>query len=174
MTDLAANDATAKSSAQTAVSLVWAQARGGVIGKDNAIPWRLPEDMAHFKAFTWGRPVIMGRRTWESLPPKFRPLPGRLNIVVTSSELDEPDVAIERSVDSALAGHPGACVIGGAQIYAAAMHYATELVVTEIDLDVCGDAFAPAIDSSWTAESDAPWQASSSGLRYRLVRYVRP
>jgi dihydrofolate reductase len=65
------------------IHLIWAQARGGVIGKDNRIPWRLPEDMAHFKALTAGHPVIMGRRTWDSLPPKFRPLPGRRNIVLT-------------------------------------------------------------------------------------------
>src|SRR5688572_33333734 len=117
--------------------LIWAQAEGGVIGYHNTLPWRLPEDMAHFKATTMGCPVIMGRKTWDSLPPKFRPLPGRTNIVITR----QPDWAapgalrastIEEAV--ALCGNADvAWVIGGAEIYRAAVPLAHGAVVTEID-----------------------------------------
>ena len=75
------------------IGLIWAQARGGVIGKDGAMPWHLPEDLAHFKRTTLGCPVIMGRKTWDSLPPKFRPLPGRRNIVVTRNTQWQADGA---------------------------------------------------------------------------------
>ena len=86
------------------LGLVWAQARGGVIGKDGGMPWHVPEDLAHFKAVTSGHPVIMGRRTWESFPARFRPLPGRRNIVVTGSpSWAEPGAVRAESLDAALA-----------------------------------------------------------------------
>ena len=81
----------------TRLGLIWAEARGGVIGKDGAMPWHVPEDLAHFRAATMGDPVIMGRRTWESFPPRFRPLPGRRNIVVTRNDSWQDDGA-ERAV----------------------------------------------------------------------------
>lgn len=157
------------------VLLVWAQARGGVIGKDNAIPWHIPEDMAHFKEVTRGLPVAMGRRTWESLPPRFRPLPGRRNIVVTSGTEPLTGAEIAHSVADALAATGGdICVIGGAQIYTAAMPFASALIVTEIDLDVDGDTYAPTIGTVWAPISNTDWLTSpASGARYRFVRYER-
>ena len=135
------------------VGLIWAQARGGVIGKDGVMPWHLPEDLAHFKRTTLSHPVIMGRRTWDSVPPRFRPLPERRNIVVTRQD-DWHEIGAERasSLREALQkceDAPQVWVIGGAQIYAQAMPLADELVVTEIDADFDGDAFAPAIGPEW-------------------------
>jgi len=160
------------------VTLVWAQARDGVIGKDGAIPWRVPEDMAYFKQVTLGRPVIMGRLTWDSLPPRFRPLPGRRNIVVTRDPAWSAEGAtIAMSIDEALdlaRGEGGEVVVmGGAQIYAAALPHATRLLVTEIDLDIDGDAHAPRIGSEWRVEDEGAWTESTSGTRFRFLRYAR-
>lgn len=157
------------------VGLIWAQTPDGVIGLDNAIPWRLPEDMAHFKEVTWGHPVVMGRRTWDSLPERFRPLAGRRNIVVTR-QADWSAAGAERagSVEQALelAGDDPVWVMGGGEIYRAAMPFATELVITEVDADIDGDCWAPAIDPHWHADDDA-WRESAAGLRYRIRRYGR-
>ncbi|WP_333707662.1 dihydrofolate reductase [Ottowia beijingensis] len=135
------------------IGLIWAQARGGVIGKDGAMPWHLPEDLAHFKRTTLSHPVIMGRRTWDSVPPRFRPLPERRNIVVTRQG-DWHQIGAERA--SSLREALQQCesteqvwIIGGAQIYAQALPLADSLVVTEIDADFDGDAFAPAIGPEW-------------------------
>lgn len=157
------------------VGLVWAQARRGVIGRDNAIPWRLPEDMAHFRQTTTGHTVVMGRRTWDSLPPRFRPLPGRRNIVVTRQHDLAPDGAeTASSVAEALtlAGPDRCWVIGGAQIYCAAIELADTCEVTEIDLDVDGDAHAPELGTQWSAPQTA-WRTSETGLRYRFLTYTR-
>ncbi|GAB4589170.1 dihydrofolate reductase [Nocardia sp. IFM 10818] len=157
------------------IGLVWAQTTAGVIGLDNAIPWRIPEDMAHFKNITMGHPVVMGRRTWDSLPARFRPLEGRRNIVVTR-QTDWSAEGAERagSLDEALqlAGDGPVWIMGGGEIYRAAMPLATELRVTEVGADIAGDCYAPAIGPEWTAD-DAPWQQSSSGLKYRFLRYTR-
>ncbi|MCR8692801.1 dihydrofolate reductase [Rhodococcus pyridinivorans] len=157
------------------VTLVWAQARGGVIGRDNTIPWHIPEDMAFFKDATMGKPVIMGRLTWDSLPVRFRPLPGRRNIVVTrnvewSAEGAETAMSLEDAL--ALAGEDEVVVMGGGQIYAQAMPFATRLVVTEVDLDVVGDATAPPIGPEWVAEP-GEWMTSTKGIRFRWIRYAR-
>ncbi|WTW99271.1 dihydrofolate reductase [Streptomycetaceae bacterium NBC_01309] len=169
------------------VGLIWAQTLDGVIGADNTIPWRVPEDMAHFKATTLGHPVVMGRKTWDSLPPRFRPLTGRRNIVVTRDPRWAADGA-ERagSVKEALelAGtspEPGGSgetatetwVIGGGEIYRAALEYATTLWVTDVDSPVAGDTYAPVPDAAWTVAEDSGWQSSASGLRYRIRRYAR-
>ncbi|GAB2645025.1 dihydrofolate reductase [Nocardia goodfellowii] len=156
------------------ISLIWAQARDGVIGFENTIPWRLPEDMANFKAMTWGHPVIMGRRTWDSLPAKYRPLAGRRNIVVTRQTGWSADGADRAgSVEEALALADGdVWVMGGGEIYRATMELATDLLVTEVDTRVDGDAYAPAIGPEWQAAPE-PWRESSSGLRFRIVRYTR-
>ncbi|MFD4291646.1 dihydrofolate reductase [Rhodococcus sp. NPDC058505] len=157
---------------------IWAQARGGVIGRGNTIPWRIPEDMAAFKAVTSGHPVIMGRRTWDSLPPRFRPLVDRRNIVVTRDRDWSADGAeVVHSVDDAItlaADNHEAWVIGGGEIYAAALGRADRLVVTEVDLDVDGDAYAPALGPEWVALSTGDWQESSrDGTRFRFVTYAR-
>lgn len=159
-----------------AVGLIWAQTPAGVVGADNTIPWHVPEDTAHFKELTWGHPVVMGRRTWDSLPPRYRPLPGRRNIVVTGQPAWAA-VGAERaeSLDQALhtAGTGPIWVIGGADIYRQALPHATVLAVTEVDVSVPGDAHAPTIGPDWRLHSDSGWQVSQRGPRYRWRRYVR-
>ena len=121
------------------IGLIWAQARGGVIGRGGVMPWHLPEDLAHFKRVTLNHPVIMGRKTWDSIPPRFRPLPGRRNIVVTrQGDLNQIGLEPASSLREALQLCENAeqvWIIGGAQIYAQALPLADELVVTEIDAD---------------------------------------
>ena len=156
--------------------LIYARAANGVIGKDNALPWHLPEDMAHFKRTTLGCPVIMGRKTWDSLPPKFRPLPGRLNIVVTrDTSFAAEGAAVAHSLEAARRCCPAgstAWVIGGAQIYAQALPLASELVVTEIARDFDGDAFAPPLGPEWR-ETAREEQVSANGLPFAFVTYTR-
>ena len=159
------------------MSLIWAQARGGVIGADGALPWHLPEDMKLFRERTTGSTVVMGRRTWESLPERFRPLPGRTNVVLTS----DGDWAAEGahragSVDDVLAAHAALWVIGGGAVYAAFLPFAHRLVVTDVDLDVAGDTWAPVVGADWhrtTRVPDGGWATSSTGLRYAVSEYTR-
>lgn len=159
-----------------ALGMIWAWARGGVIGADGTMPWRLPEDLAHFKATTSGHPVIMGRVTWDSLPAPSRPLPGRRNIVVTrdpSWEADGAEVAQSPSAALELAGDDLTWVMGGAQIYAAMLPLADRCEVTEIDADFDGDTSLPPLGPEWLAEP-GEWRVSErSGLRYRFVSYRR-
>ena len=158
------------------LGLIYARARNGVIGKNNTLPWHLPEDLAHFKATTLGQPVIMGRKTWDSLPPKFRPLPGRLNIVVTrQTQWHAEGAQVAHSLEQALAHCPAsafAWVIGGADIYAQALPLAQRVVVTEIDADFDGDAFAPALGPEWQ-EQQRETHTSSNGLPFSFVTLVR-
>ncbi len=156
------------------LNLIWAQSTSGVIGRDNGIPWQVPEDMARFKELTTGHTVIMGRMTWESLPAKFRPLPGRRNVVVTRQADYMADGA---EVVTSLEDAPldGAWVIGGSQIYGLALPLATRCEVTEIDVDLRredDDALAPVLDESWIG-TEEDWRLSSSGLRYRFYTYLR-
>jgi dihydrofolate reductase len=159
-----------------ALNLIFARARNGVIGHNNTLPWHLPEDLAHFKATTLGQPVIMGRKTWDSLPVKFRPLPGRMNIVVTRQTDWHSDGAhVVHSVDEALQACPTQAqpwVIGGAELYRLAMPLAKRVVVTEIDADYEGDAFAPELDASWQ-EASRTTHVAANGLHYSLVNWVR-
>lgn len=156
-------------------ALIWAQSTSGVIGRDGTIPWQLPEDMARFKDLTMGHTVVMGRRTWESLPARFRPLPGRRNIVLTRNPQYQADGAeVITSLDDVLA-LPDTWVIGGSEIYHLAMPAATRCEVTEVEIDLRledEDALAPMLDESWLGTAGA-WQDSSSGLRYRFISYVR-
>ena len=156
-------------------SLIWAQSTSGVIGRDGTIPWQLPEDMARFKDLTMGHTVIMGRRTWESLPVKFRPLPGRRNVVLTRNPHYEAQGAeVITSLDDVLA-LPDTWVIGGSEIYHLAMPAATRCEVTEVEIDLRledEDALAPMLNESWLGTA-GDWQDSSSGLRYRFISYVR-
>lgn len=176
------------------LALVWAQANGGVIGADGVMPWHLPEDLAHFRRTTARSPVLMGRTTWESLPERFRPLPGRANIVVSRQiGYPAPGALVVGSIDAgrAAAGPGRTWVMGGAQIYRATIDDADLLMVTEIDLDVEGDAYAPEIGPQWSAEPVLPdadadadhtpsetadsqgWRTAASGLRFRFLRYTR-
>ncbi|BBY48235.1 dihydrofolate reductase [Mycolicibacterium arabiense] len=162
------------------VGLIWAQSTSGVIGRDNGIPWRLPEDQARFKDVTMGHAVVMGRLTWESLPAKVRPLPGRRNVVVTRQSDFVADGAtvvgdLADALDPRYAADEETWVIGGAQIYALALPLATRCEVTEVDVDLPredGDAVAPVLDEQWT-RTDGEWLTSAAGLRYRFSTYVR-
>lgn len=154
------------------LALIWAQSSTGIIGRDNGIPWRLPEDQARFKQLTLGQTVAMGRLTWESLPAKVRPLPGRRNVVITRNARYVADGA---EVVTELGDVFRGWVIGGAQIYVQALPFADRCEVTEIDLDLPpteGDAMAPVLDDSWS-KTTGEWLTSSSGLRYRFCSYVR-
>ena len=160
------------------VQLIWAQARDRVIGADGTLPWRLPEDMALFRELTTGGTVVMGRRTWESLPERFRPLPGRTNVVLTSDATWKADGALRASsVEEALAEGRPLWVIGGGAVYAAFLPHADRLVVTDVDLDVVGDTWAPRLDEGWTRTSRTPaegWSVSgASDLRYAVSEYER-
>jgi dihydrofolate reductase len=159
------------------ISIVAAVARGGVIGRDNAIPWRIPEDARRFRETTMGHPVVMGRRTWDSLPDRFRPLPGRRNIVVTRNAGWRAEGA-ERaaSLDDALRlanGAPQVYVIGGAEIYAAALPLADDLLLTEIDADVEGDVVFPTFDPPDFEETSRERLVSESGLSFSFVALTR-
>ena len=158
------------------INLILARASNGVIGLNNQLPWHLPEDMAHFKQQTAGAPVIMGRKTWDSIPPRFRPLPGRRNIVVTrQTNLNQTGLEPAPNLREALQfceNSPQVWIIGGAQIYAQALPLADELVVTEIDADIPGDAFAPAIGADWQEVAREPFN-SSTGLRGAFVTWRR-
>jgi dihydrofolate reductase len=157
------------------VGLIWAQSTSGVIGRDNGIPWRLPEDQARFKQLTIGHAVVMGRRTWESLPAKVRPLPGRRNVVVTrQADYMAEGAHVVSSLDDALTDDE-TWVIGGEQIYALALPIATRCEVTEVEIDLRrrdADAVAPVLDQTWVGTT-GEWLASSSGLRYRFDSYHR-
>jgi dihydrofolate reductase len=156
------------------LGLIWAQSSSGVIGRNNGIPWKLPEDMARFKDITMGHTVIMGRLTWESLPAKFRPLPGRRNVVVTRQADYMVDGAeVVPSLEDAPLDDAG--VIGGSQIYGLALPLATRCEVTEVDIDLRredDDALAPVLDEAWEGTEGA-WHDSTSGLRYRYYSYTR-
>jgi dihydrofolate reductase len=154
--------------------LIYARARNGVIGKDNQMPWHLPEDLAHFKRVTLGQPVIMGRKTWDSLPARFRPLPGRLNIVVTRQSDWRSEGALRaNSIEDAMrlcSDVPDAWIMGGAEIYRQAEPLASTAVVTEIDADFEGDAFAPELGAQWQ-EVQREQHTTNSGLGFAFVTY---
>ncbi|MCF8167281.1 MAG: dihydrofolate reductase [Rhodoferax sp.] len=155
--------------------LIMARAANGVIGKNNALPWHLPEDMAHFKRLTLGCPVLMGRKTWDSLPVRFRPLPGRTNIVVSrQAQWSAAGALHARDLPQALelcATASDAWVIGGAELYAQALPLADSAEITEIDQAFEGDAFAPILGPQWI-EAQRECHTSSAGLAYCFVRYI--
>lgn len=160
------------------LALIVAIARNGVIGRDNTLPWHLPEDLRHFKAMTLGKPLVMGRRTWESIG---RPLPGRTSIVVSrSAALKVPEgVVVVASLDAALQaaqrlaardGVDECMVIGGADIYRAALPLATRIYLTRIDSDIPGDTWFPALDATaWhERELGAGTGSGAEALPYRF------
>jgi dihydrofolate reductase len=159
------------------INLIYARAANGVIGKDGTMPWHLPEDMAHFKQLTLGCPVIMGRKTWDSLPPKFRPLPGRTNIVITrqgnwQAEGAQRAASLKEALQIA-GSPPEVWVIGGAQIYAQAEPLASRIEVTEIAQDFEGDAHAPVLGAGWR-ETARSAHVAAGGLPYSFVTLERP
>ncbi len=156
------------------VHLVAAVAANGVIGAWGRLPWHLPEDLQRFKTLTYGHPVIMGRRTWDSLG---KPLPGRDNIVVSRRRaLDAPGASVADSLEAALAlcvDSPVAFVIGGGELYAAALACADVLMLTEIQRDFEGNARFPELDRAAWRETERIANSTANGMRYDYVRYER-
>ncbi|HTM60002.1 MAG TPA: dihydrofolate reductase [Burkholderiales bacterium] len=155
------------------VYLVAALAANGVIGRNGQLPWHLPEDLKHLKQLTLGHPVIMGRRTWESLPKK--PLPGRDNIVVTRRPgYDAPGAAVASSLDAALAlcvGESVVFVIGGEQLFAESLPTAAGLVLTEIHRDYEGDVSFPKYDRSRWRATQRESHTAADGTKFDFVLY---
>lgn len=155
------------------ICLIAARARNGVIGAHNTLPWRLPEDLKYFRTRTLGHPIVMGRKTWDSLG---RALPGRRNLVV-SRQVGWATAGAETfaSLEAAIAacGEEDVFVIGGAQLYAAALPIATRLYLTEIDADFEGDAFFPDFDRAQWREVARELGVSDTGLRYAFVTLER-
>ena len=157
------------------IYLVAAVASNGVIGIDGRLPWRLPEDLRHFKNLTLGHPIIMGRRTWES---QGKALPGRDNIVVTRTPgYDAPGAAVAASLEAALAlcaGEEVAFVIGGQGLFLESLPIAAGLVLTEIKRDYEGDTWFPAFDrSQWRETQREAHTAAADGMRFDFVLYER-
>jgi len=151
--------------------IIVARAKNGVIGIENELPWKLPEDLKHFKQTTMGHPIIMGRNTWESLG---KALPGRRNIVVSRTpRFQAEDAEVFSSLDDAIDachGAPLVFIIGGAQIYDQAMAYADRLIVTEVDLEVVGDAHFPEIDPEMWEEVSRETHHNGE-IGYAFVNY---
>ncbi|MFJ2621532.1 dihydrofolate reductase [Glutamicibacter sp. NPDC087344] len=171
---------------------IWAQAHNGVIGSEGSMPWHVPEDLAHFKRITAGHPVIMGRTTWESFPAKFRPLPGRSNIVLTTrtettDELRDAGALPVSSLDEALElaksceGSQEIWIIGGGKVYSQSLELLDLAVITKLDLDVPGDTSAPQLSSDFVLGLSDPglegpenlWHESKTGTRYRFETWIR-
>ncbi|MBT2500475.1 dihydrofolate reductase [Agromyces sp. ISL-38] len=166
------------------IGLIWAEADDGVIGVGGVMPWHLPEDLAHFRDVTIGAPVVMGRKTWESLPPRFRPLPGRRNLVVTRQadavfEGAEVAASVAAALELAAQGRADdefVWIIGGAELYRQTIGVADRLEVTSLDAVVAGDTVAPQVDASWRLTAADPVDGahvSASGLEYRFLTYER-
>lgn len=151
------------------IAIIAAIGKNRELGKGGELLWQLPDDMRRFKALTTGHPVIMGRKTWESLPPKFRPLPGRTNIVVTrqSGYRAEGAVVVDGLSDAFLAAAdaPGAdetFVIGGGELYTAALPYATRLCLTLVDATAEADTYFPAYEQEFKITADEPGKGEPS------------
>ena len=182
------------------LGMIWAQGHGRAIGRDGTMPWHVPEDLRFFKRMTNGHPVIMGRRTWQSLGEKYRPLPGRANIVISrNSRFEAPGAAVVSSVDEAiklglLEGAPASeasgsegvgdlggitatdrmlWIMGGAQIYAQALPFADIAIVTHVDKDVPGaDAFAPEIPPEWIIAAADRLQGWNTSVTGTRYRFI--
>ncbi|MBL8323932.1 MAG: dihydrofolate reductase [Rubrivivax sp.] len=160
------------------ITLVAAVAADGGIGRDNTVLFSDPVDLQHFRSVTAGRPVVMGRKTWLSLPERFRPLPGRRNLVLTRDPgFVAAGAETARSIDEALARlaeAPEVCVIGGADVYAQAMERADELVITHVARHFDGaDAFFPPIEPRRFAEVDRREATAADGTPLAFVTYRR-
>ena len=157
------------------ITLVVATAQNGCIGINNDMPWHIAEDFAFFKTYTSGKPVVMGRKTWESLPKK--PLPNRRNIVISrQADYAAAGAEVVGSLQAALAlcaDAPETIVMGGAQIYAEALPLASDLRITEVALEVDGDAYFPSIDANTWQEVERVAHVSANGLAFSFVHYQR-
>jgi len=153
--------------------MIWAEARDRVIGAAGRIPWRLPEEQAMFRDRTMGATVVMGRATWDSLPAKVRPLPGRRNVVLTRDPDWTADGAevVHRTDQVDVSGD--VWVIGGQAVYAAFLPVASHILRTSIDLDVAGDTRAPTLGPEWLVAEDSGWRQSPNGPRYRVEELRR-
>ncbi len=159
------------------LTLIAAVARNSAIGKDNRLLWQLPEDMQRFKALTIGHAVLMGRKTWESLPARFRPLPGRHNIVLSRHTIGQfSGATVAHTLDDAIhaAGDGQVFIIGGGDVYAQAMLLADRLELTEVDDAPAGDAFFPAVDRlTWKETGRKSRPATATAPAYAFVTYER-
>ncbi|WP_223690793.1 dihydrofolate reductase [Leifsonia poae] len=161
------------------LALIWAEAQGGVIGAGGRMPWHLREDLAHFRELTGTDTVIMGRKTWDSLPERFRPLPDRANVVVTrQSDWSAPGATTAHTLEEAVAGSPSETtwVIGGSELYRLALPLADRVERTLIDETVAGDTWAPRLDDDWRVSATDPfdgWHTAGTGMRYRFETYRR-
>ena len=174
---LPAPPADPRSRRRVKVSLVAAVARDGVIGLEGGLPWRIPEDAQRFRALTIGHPVVMGRRTWDSLPTRFRPLPGRRNVVVTRNRawkaVGAEQVGSLGDALALLAGEAHVFVIGGGELYAEALPLADELLLTEIDAEMDGDTFFPTWERTLFEEISREHHVSKTGVPFSFVTYAR-
>jgi dihydrofolate reductase len=161
----------------TEIIIIAAVAKNQVIGKDNQLIWHIPADMAHFKTLTQGQTVLMGRKTWESLPPRFRPLPGRRNIVISrQADFSAPGAELANSLESALAlaaTDPSVFIIGGAEIYQQAMPLADRLEITLVDLEPEGDSWFPEIATVHWLETAKTTPPDKTGTGYSFISYTR-
>jgi dihydrofolate reductase len=159
---------------QSRMTIIVATDKQGGIGFNNKLPWHLPEDLAHFKRTTTGHPIIMGRKTFESIG---RPLPNRRNIVITrNAQWQQTGIETAQSIDAAAEMVQGseAFIIGGAQIYTEALPRTDRLMVTEIDKDFDCDTFFPEIDlQQWIEVARERFRSEPSGLDYAFVTYIR-
>lgn len=158
------------------INLIWACSQNGVIGVNNEIPWKLPEDMVRFKTLTKGCPVIMGRKTWDSLPEQFRPLPYRKNIVLSENQTNFEGAQGFSNIGDALSlckYSQEVWIIGGRKIYDLFMLLANKLEVTKIHQDFEGDVYAPAIDESWELTKVVCGQSALNGLNYSFETYFK-
>ncbi len=162
------------------ISVIVAVGRNRAIGKDNELLWNIPDDLKRFKALTVGHPVIMGRKTWESIPEKFRPLPGRTNIVITRDpEYPAPGAILAQTFPEALSlardaeGAHEIFAIGGQQVYECALPFASRLYLTLIEDEKEGDSYFPAYEDEFTKET-AREEREYEGLRYSWLDLERP
>jgi dihydrofolate reductase len=154
--------------------MIWAEAAGRVIGAGGRIPWRIPGEQAMFKERTMGDTVVMGRATWDSLPARARPLPGRRNVVLTRDpDWSDAGAEVAHSVAEVDASKGEIWIIGGAAIYAEFLPLATHILRTRVDLRVDGDTRAPELGDDWVVSSDSGWQEAPDGTRYIVEELVR-
>lgn len=156
------------------IQVIVAYSTNRVIGNNNKMPWHLPSDLAHFKRATMGHPIIMGRKTWESLG---RALPGRPNLVISrDANYQAKGAEVFTSIEAALNKYsnvPTVCIIGGAQLYELAMPLVDEIIATEIHAEILGDTWFPALEPNHWHETERLPQPEENGLKFDYVRYAR-